>query len=411
MTDFASNYKPITTFKAKDCHTGNTAIYTEQDGGTLFIGGWTHAASFDWNTHVIDLTGSEHKFWNIPVPFDDSSKAFMPFVGQSYAGWLSLPFPDFGVPSKISTLQQWKGIAETIRNLLREGKDVLVACQGGHGRSGLFVAIVGYLLNIDNDRTWASPVEKVRKLHCSLAVETYGQEKFVYDILGLKITVSRDFDDGFYPTTYTYKACPICNTQSMFVEECGMCMGCRTKAEKGDWGKVPVRRDLTLKDIENKGQIPHTCNIAKCMGIWKAEKCGHVIHDMVIYEGWCTSCWDKHQEEITFAEDELDKLDDLDDGYDPAGKCCMCDKPTQYAKKYGICYECQEDVVTQGQADEVHNSITDPYRAVAHHCGAGVQCVGVVIADVCKHAVHNREVEDGMCPSCRVHTFGKKVIQ
>lgn len=387
-----------TTFKQIDCHKGNSLIYKEPNGGSLFIGGWTHDASFDWNTHVIDLTGSEHKLGNVAVPFDDTSKAFMPFIGQSFAGWLSLPFPDFGVPSNIQTLPQWQGITNTIREILRKETNVLVACHGGHGRSGLFCAIVGYLLNIQHDRTWASPVEKIRDLHCSLAVETYGQEQFVYDVLGLDIKVTRTYAESF-PTTYTYKECPLCGTQSMFVSDFGMCMGCQEKMKKGDFGAIPVRLDLTLEDIKNHGLVTHSCTIEKCMGIWKAEKCGHTVHDMVIYEGWCTTCWDKHQEEIEFAEKQLDN--EREDGYREDDKCCMCDKPTIYAKKYGICYECQDDVAMSGQAEEVHNSITDPYRAVKHHCSE-YNCIGVMIADKCKHVVHNREIEDGLCPSCLV---------
>jgi hypothetical protein len=391
-----------TTFKQIDCHKGNSPVFTQPNGGTLFIGGWTRDASFNWNTHVIDLTGQEHKFNTIPMPFDEISKDFMPFVGQSYAGWLSLPFPDFGVPSQIRSFSQWEGIASTIRKLLISGKDVLVACTGGHGRSGLFCAIVGYILDGGNDVSWESPVEKIRDLHCHEAVETYGQEKFIYDVLGLDIQVTRSYATQSHQMTgMTYKACPICSTQSMFVSEKGMCLGCEHKAKNGDFGIVPVRTDLTLEDIKNKGKVPHECTTEKCMGIWQASKCGHIVHDMVIYEGWCTTCWDKHQDEIVFAESKIkgEEWDD-DDGWDENDTCAMCGKGSTYAKKYGICYECQEAVVTTNIADEIHNSITDPYKAVNHACRAGVQCIGVVIADNCKHAVHNREIQDGLCPAC-----------
>lgn len=389
-----------TTFKQIECHKGNSPVYTEPNGGTLYIGGWTRDASFNWNTHVIDLTGSEHKFATIPMALDETSKEFMPFVGQTYAGWLSLPFPDFGVPSRINTFEQWHGIAMTIRKLLQDKKDVLVACTGGHGRSGLFCAIVGYILNDGNDISWESPVEKIRDLHCTDAVETYGQEKFIYDVLGLKIQITRAYATQSFTTLYTYKNCPICNTQSMYVDEKGMCLGCETKAKNGDWGVIPTRTDLTLEDIKNKGKVEHTCTTEKCMGIWKASKCGHIVHDMVIYEGWCTACWDKHQEEIQFAESKIGNEWDENDGWDENDTCAMCGKGSTYAKKYGICYECQEAVTDTQIASEIHNSITDSYTAVNHSCRHGVQCIGVVIADNCKHVVHNREIQDGLCPAC-----------
>src|ERR1044072_1716955 len=186
--------KTTTTFIKKDCHKGNTEIYTEKNGGTLYIGGWNNEATFDSNTYVIDLTGNEHKYWDIPIAYDEGSKAFLPFIMKAYAGWLSLPFPDYGTPKGMNTLEQWVGISETIRNILKQGNDVLVACLGGHGRSGLFISIVGYILNINHDKSWSSPVEKVRKIHCYEAVETIAQEQFVYKVLGLRIKITHSYN-------------------------------------------------------------------------------------------------------------------------------------------------------------------------------------------------------------------------
>ncbi len=396
-----TNIRNTTWTTKKDCHKGNTLVYREQNGGGFYIGGWTNGATFDYNTHVIDLTGSEHKYWDIPFAYDTASQAFMPFLSRSYAGWLSLPFPDFGVPAKLNTREQWDGIAETIKTLLKEGKDVLVACHGGHGRSGLFCAIVGYILNIKTDRTWNSPVDKIRDIHCSEAVETFAQEQFVYTILGLKINITRSYvqdDDDLYgwgARASTYKACPICKTQSMFVGDTGMCLGCKTKFEN----IAPMRSDLTLKDIANKGLVEHTCTDERCMGIWKATKCGHVTHNLIIYEGWCQSCWEKIEEEQEFAEQKLQKEHAE---IDPLEVCPLCGTNSMYAKKFGICYDCSESLVTTGNVDMVHNSITDPYKAVAHTCKDEVHCIGIVMADQCSHVVHNREVEDGLCPSCRI---------
>jgi ribosomal protein S14 len=386
LTEY-KNYKPIIK-----CHTGNTALYTEENGGTLYIGGWNNGATFDWNTHVIDLTGTEHRYWDVPVAFDDQSKDFLPFLQQSYAGWLSLPFPDFQTPKGLNTRAQWNGITETIRKILKKGHDVLVACHGGHGRSGLFCAIVGYLLNIETDKSWASPVEQLRKLHCSEVVETYAQEKFVYDILGLRIAVSHVFyesDDAIAWGTIDnhFEKCPICGTSSMYTSKNGMCLGCQSK-----YALAPKRTDLTLKDIEHKGEVEHSCNIPNCMGIWKAETCGHVVHNMLVINGLCETCAEQHEQEVAFAEKKL--ADETDES---GSICAVCGKTSAYSDMFGVCYECSKEVVNK--ADFVHNSITDPYRAVAHLCN-DVSCTGIVVADVCGHVVHNREVEDGLCPKC-----------
>lgn len=389
----------FTTWK-QSCHTGNTPLYTEPNGGTLFIGGWGNDAWFDWNTHVIDLTGSEHRYLSIPFAYDDASRDFLQHITGGYAGWLSLPFPDYQTPKNLTTREQWNGIAEVIRGILRKGTDVLVACHGGHGRSGLFCAVVGYILAVDTDRSWSSPVEKIRQVHCHEAVETYAQEKFVYDILGLNIQITHTYVDKnakSAATMYKYEKCPLCGTESMYVGDCGMCLGCKAKFEQ----VAPTRSDLTAGDIKDGGLVVHDCSDAKnCIGIWKAATCGHVTHDLIIREGFCEKCWfENEQAEKEIAKHNSGIITD-GEGYSYA-PCAICTDMTAMAAIYGVCYDCQNKVKLDGNADYVHNTITDPYRALPHHCEE-IGCVGVVIADTCGHVVHNLEVEDGKCPDCQI---------
>lgn len=388
--DYNNNY----TWAKKDCHKGNSIVWKHPKGGTLYIGGWNMGATFNYNTHVIDLTGSEHRLWDIPLAYDNTSQAFMPFLSKTYAGWLSLPFPDFGTPKGLTTLDQWKGIAGVIEDILSKGTDVLVACQGGHGRSGLFCAIVGYLLAVRTDRSWSSPVEKIRKLHCPDSVETFEQERYVYGILGLSITIKH----AYVPKATTayaenMEACPICGTMSYFVKDTGMCASCKSKYEK----EAPTRTDLTAEDIKHKGLVEHSCRREKCVGIWRAAKCNHVIHDQIVYEGWCQTCWDKYQDDIEYAEAQLQREETKTTSM---GECAICEKTTMYALRFGVCYDCSEYLVHKNAVDAVHNSITDPYKAVPHSCDDD-GCVGIVMADVCGHVVHNMEIEDGKCPECR----------
>lgn len=394
-----TNNKQQISYK-KDCHTGNTKIYTEPNGGTLFIGGWNQQATFDWNTHVIDLTGTEHKWWDIPVAFDEDSKKFLPFLMRAYAGWLSLPFPDYGTPKGMSIKSQWVGMATTIQSILKEGKDVLVACHGGHGRSGLFCSIVGHLLHGNSDG-WNSPVEKVRSIHCKDAVETLAQEKYVYDILGLKINITRTYGDndpyfGYdkqgktkwseFTTSTNFKACPICGTESLYTETKGMCLTCSNEYKKD----APVVEYLSLDDIKNRGNVEHACTNESCMGIWTAALCGHTTHDQIIYEGLCQDCYQRAEEEAKYAEAHDSEF----------GTCPLCGKDSTHAKRYGICGTCGDGLIAAELADHVHNTITDPYRAIAHTCDSDTLCVGIVIGDVCGHVVHNQEVEDGLCVCC-----------
>lgn len=369
------------------CHTGNTILYTEKDGGSLMIGGWTKQAVVTRKTHVIDLTGLEHKYYDLPTPYDEASKAFMQFVNPC-AGWLSLPFPDFGTPHGLSSYDQWHGIAMTIREILVKGNDVLVACHGGHGRSGLFCAIVGYILGVNSNRSWSSPVEHIRKVHCDSAVETYAQEKYVYDILGLEIAITHAYASKAAPLTNTViisKACPICGINSFYVDQYGMCMGCKTKLE-------PFAKEvMDITDDDIKHPMQHDCKDGdKCLGIYRAAKCGHTVHNMLIVDGMCENCYwiEEHKEETS-------KFDET-----KYGECAICQCHSTYGALFGVCWACQEELRKTERVDYIHDSNLDGYKAVPHYCPEEIKCTGIAAADVCRHVVHNMDIVDGLCPDC-----------
>lgn len=377
-------YGTGTGFK-KDCHTGNTAIYTEPGGGTLYIGGWNNRAVFNENVHVIDLTGTEHKFRELATAFDNVSESFLPFVQTTAAGWLSLPFPDMGVPSNITTYQQWAGIAGIIKGILGNGTDVLVACLGGHGRSGIFCSIVGYILGNQSNPDWASPVAHLRAIHCHDAVETYKQEEYVYQILGLNIPISTVYAQA----STNSSACPICGILSLYVKDFGMCMGCKNKFEP----IAPIKTDITEDDLKNI--LEHKClGQDNCLGIYKAAGCGHTVHDMIIIDGLCENC----SAEAEFAKKKGDQ--DPEPQKEMYGNCAVCGRRSFYGHWYGVCYDCAEDLKKRKAVDFVHNSITDAYSSAPHSCD-NVICNGIVVADVCGHVVHDHEIQDGMCGDCQ----------
>lgn len=394
MTD-TWNWNTSTGYGKKNCHTGNTSIFQHKNGTHLYIGGWNQGAVIDSNTHVIDLTGTEHRYHDLAIAYDNASQKFLPFINNSCAGWLSLPFPDYNVPAGLRTLEQWQGIANVILDIMKSGHDVLVACHGGHGRSGLFCSIVGYLLNIKKDRSWSSPVEKIRQIHCGEAVETYNQEKFVYDILGLNIQIQHSYIAATHG-----EDCPICGTHSNYIGDFGMCLNCKEVYSK----TAPSRHDLTAGDIRNH-EIKHQCGNKNCVGIWKADICGHVVHDMLIVDGLCEDCYAKAEEQALRGRKDKSLTEMEDDS--EYGECCICGRLSLYGKKFGLCWDCAQDLQKQNNVDEVHNSITDPYRAVPHHCESA-SCIGVVKADTCGHVTHNKEVEDGLCEWCRSQKEGAK---
>lgn len=144
---------------------------------------------------VIDLTGttkSDDFDEKLPIePANDlANVAFSEVfkVAENYirkAGpVLNFSIPDFSIPDWDKDI--WIALVESIAALLDEGTDVLMACQGGHGRTGLTAAIVVYML----DKTVMEdmdPILWVRKQHCHKCVERYSQIDYIYAMLDLPV--------------------------------------------------------------------------------------------------------------------------------------------------------------------------------------------------------------------------------
>lgn len=96
-----------------------------------------------------------------------------------YGPWLALPIPDFGVPKWHREV--WNALARDIAWILGSGTSVLVACTGGHGRTGLAVSILSHLFSVTN----GCPITWLRDRYCDGAVETERQARYIYDVLGL----------------------------------------------------------------------------------------------------------------------------------------------------------------------------------------------------------------------------------
>lgn len=60
-------------------------------------------------------------------------------IHQRGIEWLHLPIADYSVPGKTFE-EQWKTQGQTIREMLRNGEDILVHCKGGLGRAGMIAA-------------------------------------------------------------------------------------------------------------------------------------------------------------------------------------------------------------------------------------------------------------------------------
>jgi hypothetical protein len=84
--------------------------------------------------------------------------------------WLKIK--DFNVPT--DDLAVHAALRQTLSAALT-GKDVYIGCQGGWGRTGLFLALLAKTCGVEN------PIMYVRQNYARTAVETPAQEKYVRD--------------------------------------------------------------------------------------------------------------------------------------------------------------------------------------------------------------------------------------
>ena len=98
---------------------------------------------------------------------------------------ISMDFPDFGVPQVQDLF--WYALCDDI---VEHGiKSVSTQCAGGHGRTGVQLAILYYLLNDDDVKASVTDagqlIELIRHLHCDHAVETNEQQNYIARVLDI----------------------------------------------------------------------------------------------------------------------------------------------------------------------------------------------------------------------------------
>ena len=116
----------------------------------------------------------------------DQYVAFQGFSSPLLGKWavpkaIHLPIRNFGVPH--FPAQFWKDLLQSLAEIgeqQEDGLDVLIVCEGGHGRTGLVLAILAGLIF-----DYQEPVNWVRKNYCHHAVETAAQATYVWEMLGV----------------------------------------------------------------------------------------------------------------------------------------------------------------------------------------------------------------------------------
>ena len=183
-----NNYKTTTTttWKSKaDCHSGQRVVFTTHDGIEVLAGGKNRSGGWHKAHPLPQLAMGPDETMASPSVL--KSKTIVP-QGWSCEQHLTnleppilvyLDFPDFGVPALNKYF--WYALVDDIRE--HGIKSVSTQCAGGHGRTGVQLAILRYLMATDAERATYTDagvlIDWVREIHCTHAVETKGQQEYI----------------------------------------------------------------------------------------------------------------------------------------------------------------------------------------------------------------------------------------
>ncbi|MCW5979759.1 MAG: dual specificity protein phosphatase family protein [Bryobacteraceae bacterium] len=146
--------------------------------GKLFLasrprgGDWLEDEVMSWRRSGIDtivslLTQEEERELDLVEEASEARKHDVAFV--------SYPIPDRGIPSNRSTLFN---LLERIHQDLRQGKNVLVHCRQGIGRTGLIAASLLVRDGVEPE----SAIERVSEMRGIHIPETPEQESCIYEV-------------------------------------------------------------------------------------------------------------------------------------------------------------------------------------------------------------------------------------
>ena len=234
-----------------ECHTGNPLVFTSHDGIEVYGGGSSRKGGWWLMDPIPDLAmgPDEQVHKGLPSKFStrglDSEKwsCMSKIVQCEPKEILAIDFPDYKIPQDIGKAF-WVELVENIR--ANNIKTIHCMCMGGHGRTGVQLAILRYLLANDEERkSWPDAnalIMAIREPYCHKAVEATAQQKYVAKVCDLESGQTLPFHKGGGTTTTTiYPKGPVKKTiHNTKMVECHLCdfMAWESTADQiisGEW--------------------------------------------------------------------------------------------------------------------------------------------------------------------------------
>ena len=196
---FCGKHRPKITKKTTSshvskvgCHEGNVLVFTTPDGIEVYGGGSSRGGGW-WvmepRPHmaigprdIIMRHQSKHEFpegWKVA----DMIEHPVPLVG--------IDWPDYGVPRNLGRLF-WLTLVEDIYT--RGVKRISCQCMGGHGRTGVQLAILAHYLLPESEHKWNDAgelIQWVRDNMCVHEVEATCQQEYIAEVCDIPIGESK----------------------------------------------------------------------------------------------------------------------------------------------------------------------------------------------------------------------------
>ena len=203
-----------TNFVSKQsCHTGHNLVFRTQCGIEVWAGGRNRNGGWQkmnpppqlamgpsetltsWSSSKSETTVPEG--WSCEQHLDIVTPPLM----------LSLDWPDFSIPNVNKYF--WYAVIDDIRE--HDIKTVSTQCAGGHGRTGVQLAILAYLLGTADERAaWPDAgvlIDWVREQHCVHAVEAKSQQQYIADVCDIPFGENKvsSHDTGAWGHPYSFQ--------------------------------------------------------------------------------------------------------------------------------------------------------------------------------------------------------------
>ncbi len=180
--------KKVEVKEYKKCHEGN--IFVLQIGNVKVFGGGSSRGYKPFQVDIlVDTLGT---FTNESLP--SRTEYLFPTLASLWPIVLPLEITNGCAPSWVKL--EWEAFILDLENI-KEEKDLLVFCVGGHGRTGTILSILVGLVHPER----GDPVKWIRDNYCEQAVESKKQIEYVEKITDIEV---KEEARPFYTKTTHY---------------------------------------------------------------------------------------------------------------------------------------------------------------------------------------------------------------